>query len=155
MRLPYIATRVGDWRDPCGWEQVLCGVRTWAIYLAPWYLLDGRLGLTHPNQSASHLSKKRELWLPFLPWLESIRGGNQSWPGWWTSGAWVAGSLYVKICCACPGCAWLEPLAEWFYATEYISSIGIPSISGSKETNFSSILSLVIHTLCVLSNYTT
>jgi len=81
MRLQCIATRVGDWRNPCGWEQVLCGVRTWAIYhhsitkgllycdttLAPWYPLDGRLGLTRTNQSASHVSKKREFWLPFLP----------------------------------------------------------------------------------------
>jgi len=32
MRLPCIATHVGDWRDPCGWEQVLCGVITWATY---------------------------------------------------------------------------------------------------------------------------
>ena len=39
--------------------------------LAPWYPLDGRLGLTRPNQSASHMSKKTELWLPFLPWLMS------------------------------------------------------------------------------------
>jgi len=27
--------------------------------------------LTCPNQSASHVSKKGELWLPFLPWLMS------------------------------------------------------------------------------------
>ena len=33
--------------------------------LAPWCSLDGRLWLTHhPNQSASHVSKNRELWLP-------------------------------------------------------------------------------------------
>jgi len=39
--------------------------------LAPWYPLDGRLGLTHPNQSTSHVSKNWELWLLFLPRLVS------------------------------------------------------------------------------------
>jgi len=51
--------------------------------LAPWYPRNGRLGLTRSNQSASHRSKNRELWLPFLTAAyELIGGGNQSWPEW-------------------------------------------------------------------------
>jgi len=32
LRLSCIATSVGSWWDPCGWEQVICGVRTLATY---------------------------------------------------------------------------------------------------------------------------
>jgi len=39
--------------------------------LPPWYPLDGRLGLIHPNQSPSRVGKNRELWLLFFPQLMS------------------------------------------------------------------------------------
>ena len=114
----------GEGRCVCRASQPVSGVdgirvveNRWSVVWEPgqyttpasWYPLDGELGLTHPNQSASHVSKNRELWLvtTFLATAcESIGGGNQSWPGWWTSGAWVAGSLYVRIRCARPRCAW-------------------------------------------------
>ena len=42
------------------------------------YPLDRRLRLTRHNQSASHVSKKRELWLPFLPQLMSLSEAGTS-----------------------------------------------------------------------------
>jgi len=92
--------------------------------LAPWYPLDGRLGLSHPNQPASHVSKNRELWLPFLPRLVSQSEVGTSFGqgegclgrGWWV--------LFTRGF-AVHAQDVLEPLAEWFYATEYISSASL------------------------------
>jgi len=92
--------------------------------LAPWYPLDGELGLTHPNQSASHVSKNRELWLPFLPRLVSQSeagtslgmGDGRLGRGWRVLFMWGFATHAQDV---------LEPLAEWFYATEYISSASL------------------------------
>ena len=92
--------------------------------LASWYPLDGGLGLTHSNQSASHVSKNRELWLPFLPRLVSQSEVGTSFGqgegclgrGWWV--------LFTRGF-AVHAQDVLEPLAEWFYATEYISSASL------------------------------
>jgi len=92
--------------------------------LAPWYPLDGRLGLTHPNQSASHVSKNRELWLPFLPRLVNQsevgtslgQGDGRLGRGWWVLFTWGFAAHTQDV---------LEPLAEWFYATKYICSTSL------------------------------
>jgi len=66
--------------------------------------------VTRPNQSTSHVSKNRELWLPLL---QSIMSGNQFWPKWWASEAQVAGLLHGSTPCAHQGTpAWTH--AEWF-----------------------------------------
>jgi len=92
--------------------------------LAPWYPLDGRLGLTQPNQSASHVSKNRELCVPFLPRLVSQSevgtslGQGDGWlgSGWRVLFTWGFAAHAHDV---------LEPLAEWFHTTEYISSASL------------------------------
>jgi len=97
--------------------------------LGPWYPLNEKLGLTHPDQSNySHFSKNRELWLPFLPWLVSQsevgtslgQSDGRLGRGWRVLFTGGLGAHAQDV---------LEPLAEWFYATEY-NLLGIPSISG-------------------------
>ena len=92
--------------------------------LAPWYPPDGRLGLTRPNQPASHVSKNRELWLPFLPRLVSQsevrtslgQGDGRPGCGWQVLFTWGFATHAQDV---------FEPLAEWFYTTEYISSASL------------------------------
>jgi len=71
---------------------------------------------------------------------ELIGGGNQSWPGWWVSGARVAGSVYGKTRRAHTGHAWIP---GWVVLRHRVYLLSTPSISGSKQTNFSSIFKLV------------
>jgi len=82
--------------------------------------------LTRPNQSASHVSKKRELWLPLLPRLmskseagTSLGQGDGCLKRGWRVLSTGAGGLGARAQ------DMLESLAEWFYATGFMP----PSIS--------------------------
>jgi len=52
------------------------------------YPLDRRLWLNRPNQSSSHVTKNRMLWLPFLPLLKSQNQRREPV----LARAWVTGS---------------------------------------------------------------
>ena len=144
MCLPCIATHVGGWWDLCGWEQAMCGARTWATYnvtLAPWYPLGGRLGLTCPNQLASHWARTRSSDYLSCHYLSVSRRWDQSWPGWWASWVRVAASPQWADLAFMPRTC-LNPLLSGFMRHR-VYLLCIPSVSRSEDTNCSSILKLV------------
>ena len=91
--------------------------------LATWYPLDRRLGLTHPNQSASHVSKNRELWLPFLPWpVSQSEMGTSLGQG---NGRLGCGFSSREDSARTPR-IYLNPwLIGFIYSTEYIYSVSL------------------------------
>ena len=105
--------------------------------LAPWFPLDGRLGLL--DNRLAIWAEQGALATFLAAAYESIGGGNQSWPGWWVCGAWVAGSLYGRTRHACIGHAWIP---GWVVLCNRVYLLSTPTISGS-ETNCSSTFNLV------------
>ena len=136
-----IATRVGDWRDPYMVENAWSVV--WApgqhTALAPWYPLDGRLGLTRPNQSASRVNKSyfpcHGLWVN-LRRKTSLGEGGGCLSHWWLFLNTRQDSVRAPRTCLNPG---------WVVSHNRVYLLGIPNVLGSEETNCSrpSVLKLV------------
>ena len=106
--------------------------------LAPWYPLDGRLGLTRPNHRLATWARKessgylscRGLWVnwrrePVLARVFEVR---------------VACSLYGRTRRSRTGHAWIP---GWVVLHNRVYLLSTRSILGSEETNCSSIFKLV------------